>query len=270
MANINIAVALLRLKPVYKELEAFRSPAFFSLINDILYEKNSSQSERKLLLMIAETYARLSAVAETFDESLVAALPQLPADIDPARMIAQVRALSKLMAKGEDSLFSSFARLTGEASLIIAAAITLKPFINEKTASVKTAMTASDKLLLYKFFEGKKDELRLNEEELHQLMHMSAIFAVCGYRMEKVLNKKPLDILAFLLEDEEIRTATRCNEYQGITWYNKEMMQLLIVLSALSVEVFIVDKKKFDSEKYVAKLLEKEDLAEYRLDKLLS
>ncbi len=267
--NINIAVTLLRLKPLYKELESLRSDSFFSLIEDCLFAKQNAQSERKLLLTVAETYTHLNAVAETFDEALIAALPQMPRDVEPNEMVTQVRKLTRLMHSEEDSVFASFARLTPELSLIIAAAITLKPFINEKTDSVKTAMRAADKLLLHHFFDGRREDLHMSEEDMHQLMHMSAIFCVAGYRMKPYLNRKSATILAHLLEDEDIWKATKCNVYQGVTWYNKEMMQLLIVLSALSAQVLLPQTGKFDSRKYISTLLEKEAEAEYKLDNLL-
>ena len=268
--NINVAVTLLRLKPVYRELEAFRSENFFSLIDDILFAGgNSAQSERKLLLLVAETYSHLVGVSETFDENLVEALPQKPRDVDPATMVAQVRALSKLMAKDDNSVFASFARLTPELSLVIAASIVLKPFINEETDSVKTAMTAGDKLLLQYFFESRKEDLGLDDNDIHQLMHLAAFFSVAGFRMEEVLDRKPEEILARLLEDDAVWDAAKCNEYQGVTWYNKEMMQFIIVLSALSAQTLIPDRDDFDGEKYLAQLLEAEQEAEYKLDRLI-
>ena len=268
--NINIAVTLLRLRPVYEELETFRSDSFFSLLGDILYKNNNMQSERKFLLLIAQTYAHLSVAAENFDESVQASLPQLPSDVDPGEMVRQIRKLNKLVHKSDDSVFASFVRLTPELALIMAAAITLKPFINEKTASVKDAMKAADMLLLQHFFEARKDELKISDTEIHQLMHMAAIFSVIGYRMEKDLSKKSVRILEGILSDEDVRTAVKCNVYQGTTWYNKEMMQMLIVLSALSAEIFIEKKGRFKSERYIAQLLEKENKAEYKLDNLLS
>lgn len=267
--NINVAVMLLRLKPVYRELEPFRTSQFFSYIDDMLFLEDNAVSERKLLLMIAETYTRLNAVSETFDEALVEALPQLPRDVDPGQMVAQIRALNRAFHKNADGVFASFARLTPELGLVIAAAIVLKPFIDEEKASVKDAMKAADRLLLQHFFEGKKEELHLKDEDIHQLMHMAALFCVAGYRMKASVNRKPEKILASLLEDEDVRIATRCNEYQGITWYNKEMMQLLIVLSALSVEVMLPEKGRFNSERYIARLLEKEEASQYKLDRLL-
>lgn len=267
--NINVAVMLLRLKPVYKELESFRSDQFFSLVDDLLFVDDNALSERKLLLLIAETYTRLNAVAETFDEALVEALPQMPADIDPGRMVAQVRALNRAVHKSGTGVFASFARLTPELSLVIAAAIVLKPFIDEEHDSVKDAMRAADRLLLHHFFEARKDELHLGDEDMHQLMHMAAFFSVAGYRMGSLVNRKPEKILAALLEDEDVRIATKCNEYQGVTWYNKEMMQLMIVLSALSVEVMLPSKGRFNSDRYIARLLKKEEESQYRLDRLL-
>ena len=269
--NINVALTLLRLKPVYKEMEDLRSDNFFSLLEDLLYARGNAASERKLLLLIAQTFTRLNAVAETFDESVMAALPQAPRDIDPAEMVSQIRALNRLMHAEGENVYASFARLTPETSLVIAAAIALKPFINEKEATVRDAMKASDMLLLQHFFEDRKEALHYSDSDMHQLMHLAAFFCVAGYLMADKLSEKPIDILAYLLADEDIRKVANVNEYQGVTWYNKEMMQLIIVLAAISAEVFLADSHNgFDGQAFIADLLEREEKSGYKLEVLLS
>ncbi len=46
-------------------------------------------------------------------------------------------------------------------------------------------------------------------------------------------------------------------------------MQSLILLSALSILVMNPENKKFDADKYITYLLEKEAQAEYKLEELL-
>ena len=58
------------------------------------------------------------------------------------------------------------------------------------------------------------------------------------------------------------------NEYQGTKWYNKEKMQLLILITTLSLAVRF-DKKGFDEDIFLKELLEREIKAEYKLDNLL-
>ena len=269
--NINVALTLLRLKPVYKEMEDLRSDNFFSLLEDLLYARGNAASERKLLLLIAQTFTRLNAVAETFDESVMAALPQAPRDIDPAEMVSQIRALNRLMHAEGENVYASFARLTPETSLVIAAAIALKPFFTVKEATVRDAMKASDMLLLQHFFEDRKEALHYSDSDMHQLMHLAAFFCVAGYLMADKLSEKPIDILAYLLADEDIRKVANVNEYQGVTWYNKEMMQLIIVLAAISAEVFLADSHNgFDGQAFIADLLEREEKSGYKLEVLLS
>ena len=130
-------------------------------------------------------------------------------------------------------------------------------------------MTASDKLLLQYFFEDKKEELHLSDSDIHQIMHLAAFFSIAGFKMKPHLNKKPVKILAELLKDEDVKLLAKCNEYQDVVWYNKELMQLIIVLSALSAEVMLPSTGRFSSEKYISVLLEKESESEYKLDRLL-
>ena len=181
------------------------------------------------------------------------------------------RALNRLMHAEGENVYASFARLTPETSLVIAAAIALKPFINEKEATVRDAMKASDMLLLQHFFEDRKEALHYSDSDMHQLMHLAAFFCVAGYLMADKLSEKPIDILAYLLADEDIRKVANVNEYQGVTWYNKEMMQLIIVLAAISAEVFLADSHNgFDGQAFIADLLEREEKSGYKLEVLLS
>ena len=268
--NINIAVALFRLKPIYKLLESFRSPAFFKGISQIIFGTSTVQSERTLLLMIAETYTHLYGERETFDEALQAQLYQLPVEIEPDVMIKQLGNLAKAMkgTKGKKA-FEAFTKIAPELPMIIATAITLKPFINEEEAKAIDALSACDRLLTTYFFEEKKSSLKLNDQEFLQVVHFGSLFNILGHIMAKSKDKSNVGMLKAILDDKEIRTAVKCNEYQGVTWYNKELMQNLIVLSALSYVTLYGSKGKFVADEYIAELLQKESLAEYKLNKLL-
>lgn len=268
--NINIAIALLRLEPIYKIMDGFRSPAFFKSIETILLGESTMQNERSLLLSIAEIYTKLSAVSNTLDPACLETLPQAPAEINPALMISQIKTLSKLFRKdSKSSIFGKYAKLCPELSTIVAAAIVIKPFITEDCATEKEALIAVDKLLLTHFFENRMELLGFSEDDMHQIMHEAALFSVMGYTLRPYLNREPLEIFTFLMKNKVVREAVKCNVYQKITWYNKELVQSLILLSALSILVMNPENKKFDADAYITYLLKKEANAEYKLEELL-
>ncbi|MBR1918749.1 MAG: alpha-amylase [Spirochaetales bacterium] len=265
--NIAIAVALLRLEPVYRELEFFRSIAFFKGIGKLLTGKADGPAQRTLLLSIAEVYTRLYEMRDTFEETTVSALPQLPIDVDPKQVVSEIRRLGKVM---DSNLFQNLASIMDELELIIAAYILIKPFLKAGCTSPREALVAADKLLLTHFFENWRNEKGISEEELHRTLHFAALFSVLGHMMAEEKSRKPLELISSLLEDSEIRQEVKCNKYKGVTWYGQELMQLLIVLSALSFEVLCPDRRNFSAEEYIGTLLRKEALSDYKLDLFLS
>lgn len=268
--NINIAIALLRLEPVYKLMDGLRSPAFFKCLEALVHGKSSKQNERSLLLTVAETYTRLYEERNTFDEACKNTLPQEIAEIEPKSVIKEIRVLTSLFEETETAaLFRNYSRTTSELPLILAASLALRPFITEGLATEREALVACDKLLLNFFFEGRKDTLGLSDEEMHLVMHEAALLTVMGDRLKDSIDEKPVTLLKTLLEVKEVRDFAKCNEYNDVTWYNKELMQSLIVLSALSIKLRNPDSKAFNAEEYISLLLEKEAQSGYKLDLLL-
>ena len=268
--NINIAVALLRLKPLFRLLENFRGQFFFKSLSQIIFANSTVHNEKTLLLTIAETYTHLVGESETFDEALRAQLYQMPVEISPETMIRQIGNLSKAMkAPRGRKAFAAYARIAPELPVIIAVAITLKPFIDEETCNAKASLTACDRILMNYFFDERRNALKLNEQDFHQVIHFGALFSILGHIMFRAEDRTAVGMLREILKDSEIRACVKCNEYQGVTWYNKELMQTLIVLSALSYVTVNGVKGKFSADEYIDELLEKEALAEYKLDNLL-
>ena len=194
----------------------------------------------------------------------------MPVEISPETMIRQIGNLSKAMkAPRGRKAFAAYARIAPELPVIIAVAITLKPFIDEETCDAKAALTACDRILMNYFFDERRNALKLNEQDFHQVIHFGALFSILGHIMFRAEDRTAVGMLREILKDSEIRACVKCNEYQGVTWYNKELMQTLIVLSALSYVTVNGVKGKFSADEYIDELLEKEALAEYKLDNLL-
>ncbi|MCR5731726.1 MAG: alpha-amylase [Sphaerochaetaceae bacterium] len=264
--NIAIAVALLRLEPVYKALDYFRSPAFFDSLRKILSAKADVPEQRRFLLSVAEVYTKLNGISDDFDEATLSALPQKPIEVNPKALVNLTKRMAKMMSGKKEQLILSIMK---EFELIVAASMLIKPFIKEESKDPREALVAVDKLLLTHFFEGWRKEKGLNDNDLHRTLHFAALFSTVGYMMEEVKDKEPIEIMAHLLESKEIREEVKCNEYRGIIWYGQELMQELIIISALSFDTFCPDKT-FKSEEYIGDLLKREALALYKLDDFLA
>lgn len=270
VVNIAVAIALLRLQPVFKILDIFRHGAFFKEIENICHGQSTPQTERSLLLSIAECYTHLTGEYDYFEEATKAELPREPREIDPASMVSEIKYLGQLFSKKNPSdVFKHYALIAPELPLILTASITLKPFISENCSSPLEAVTATDKLLLDHFFENSKEKLGFDDKQIRIIMHAAALSQVIGNIVNSEKPMKAENVLAKLMEDKVIRNFVQANEYKGITWYNKEAMQMLILISALSISLFEKKTRKFNADSFIRTLLEKESKAEYQLAKLL-
>ena len=267
--DINKAISLLRLKPLYKLIDNFRSDSFIKEITAIVAGKAKSQNEKSLLLTIAECYTRLYASFDSLSEPIKAQLLREPREIQAKEMIKEIKQLSAIFSqKAEDKVFVNYAGLAEALPLLLAISIVIKPFI-EDDSTVLEAATLSDKLLLDSFYENWGKDLELSENELKRIVHSAAIFETVGKLVDLELSTDPIDILTDIFDNKVCKDYVNANEYQGTVWYNKESMQQTILISALSISIFNENKDKFNAAEFVATLLKAEAKAEYKLNKLI-
>jgi len=266
--NINIAVALLRLEPVFKILDSLRGDDVGAMVEKLIHGTLKGEEERSFVLSLAEVYERLC--LEKLDAAQRNALPSMPRKISAREIASVTKKLSALFKKrAKTDVYRNYAMLAPEASVIIQTFYALMPFIG-KDSSALDALVASDKLLLTNFFERYCEKLSISEDDLRQTVHYGALLSIVGRIILEKKDDTPLGMMTHLLKDNAVRDALRCNEYQGVTWYNKELLQGLIVVSSISAEIFKGAKDTFSGEAYVKALLEKETQSGYQLGRFLS
>ena len=265
--DINKAIAMMRLKPVYNVLESLRDEKFLSLVKDITSGVSEKEGERELLLSLAEVYSTLFEAYPDMDEAVKGQMGAVPSDVEAQPVIKLVKALSKAFgAKGAKAL-RSWNSLDETIHILITSAFILIPFAKEKTP--KALMEVADRLMLDEFFSSYTGELGLDDNQKRALSHEAALLvsALVHYREEDI-GDTPVALLSCLLNDNGVMNLVQCNEYQGTVWYNKESMQRAIMVCTLAYSV-TQERTAKDSDLFARTLLEKEISSGYKLSGLV-
>ncbi len=262
--NISKTLALLRLEPLYRAIEALRSEEALELVKKLAEGTLTKEEERDILLMIAECYASLPEIYETLDESAKGQIGVVPAEIEPKPMVKRIRAIVTLFKGRKDRVFPSWASADRSVPGLLLAAIMLYPF----TYGMKPrgAMEEADRLLADVFFSDCFTKLGIPEREWRIISHAAALLTTASEFYQKGLDT--LELFSAVVNDEGVMNLTQCNEYQGEVWYNKEEMQRAILIAALSFSL-APKASDFDAEEFVKTMLEKELNSEYKLRLLL-
>ena len=265
--DINKAIAMMRLKPVYNVLESLRDEKFLSLVKDITSGVSEKEGERELLLSLAEVYSTLFEAYPDMDEAVKGQMGAVPSDVEAQPVIKLVKALSKAFgAKGAKAL-RSWNSLDETIHILLTSAFILVPFAKEKTP--KALMEVADRLMLDEFFSSYTRELGLDDNQKRALSHEAALLvsALVHYREEDI-GDTPVALLSCLLNDNGVMNLVQCNEYQGTVWYNKESMQRAIMVCTLAYSV-TQERTAKDSDLFARTLLEKEISSGYKLSGLV-
>ena len=265
--DINKAIAMMRLKPVYNVLESLRDEKFLSLVKDITSGVSEKEGERELLLSLAEVYSTLFEAYPDMDEAVKGQMGAVPSDVEAQPVIKLVKALSKAFgAKGAKAL-RSWNSLDETIHILLTSAFILVPFAKEKTP--KALMEVADRLMLDEFFSSYTRELGLDDNQKRALSHEAALLvsALVHYKEEDI-GDTPVALLSCLLNDNGVMNLVQCNEYQGTVWYNKESMQRAIMVCTLAYSV-TQERTAKDSDLFARTLLEKEISSGYKLSGLV-
>ncbi len=264
IANFEEEIMALRLRPVTEAMENLRSESFFSLLSSIFDRTSSSKAERTLLLSLGEAYAHLTTAYELLHPQTKKILNHPPRDPDVKAIMETVKRLNTLFADHSTRLFSQSRLLLDELEVIVSSAFFLNPFVGED-AGIEEVVALAERLQLCRFYAEKLNKAGFVGDDQRKACQSGAI-VVCAHRAYRK-GEKPQETLARLLEEERVRTYGLVNEYQGVIWFDKERMQELIFLSALSIAM---SEPEFDPTSYVKTLFDAQLNASYRLKRLLA
>ncbi|MGN1164684.1 MAG: alpha-amylase, partial [Candidatus Ornithospirochaeta sp.] len=265
--DINKAIAMMRLKPVYDVMEIIRSEDFVSSITDMTKGQSTKEKERELLLDLAEMYSTLYEVYPTLDESVKGQMGAVPEDVEAQPVIKLFSALSKAFGAKGPKAIADWENLDESIPILISSALLLIPFAKEKTP--KAMMEVADRLMLDEFFSSYTSKLGFDDNMKRALSHEAALLvaAIVQYGDED-LEKTPVAMLSCLVNDNGFMNLVQCNEYQGTVWYNKESMQRAILVCTLAYFV-TGDGDAKETDVFARTLLEKEINSGYKLSGLM-
>jgi len=262
IANFDEEIMALRLRPITEAMENLRSEPFFNVLNAIFTRSSDSKEERTLLLSLGEAYAHLTEAYDLLHPQTQKILAHTPKDPEVKRIMATVKRLNELFKT--TNLFSQSRVLLDELPTIVSAAFFLKPFVNTPLC-MGDAIVLADHLQLNRFYANHLAQAGFEGDQRRKACQGGAI-ALCAHNVYEA-DQTPQQTLGRLLEEQTIRTYAKVNEYQGVTWFDKEGMQELIFLSALSIGMY---HEEFDPVFYVKTLFDAQLHASYRLKSLLA
>ncbi len=258
--DIDLAISAMRLHPIYKALDNLRSPSLLKRLEEITKGLSTSSLNKKMILQIAQLYSTLPVSYEKISDLTKTYLSNKPRVIEPANLLKAFENFSQLFEK--NLILTNCGYSMDELPLIIASSLFVYPFINAKS-TIEEVNKLSKKLLISFFYKDVIKKLELNKNEQQRVVDGISVF-LSSY---KLIEKDPIINFKALFEKNFIKKYTLCNEYKNITWYKKEAVQELIVLSAISIALFSTEK--FDIDNYISTLLKAEGLAEYKLQNFL-
>ena len=254
--DIDKALAMMRLKPVYDVLDKARDEKFIGLIEDIINNESTKEKERELLLELAEIYSTLYEIYPGLEESVKGQIGAVPSDVEAQPVIKLIKAFSKAFGAKGPKTFQSWASLDESIKILISQVLLLIPFAEDSTP--KSLMETADRLMLDEFFSNYTSLLGMDENQRR------ALSATILYK-EETIEKTPTLMLSCLLNDSGVMNLVQCHEYQGTVWYNKESMQRAIVICTLSYFVSSQERTAKETDSFARTLLEKEIKSGYKL-----
>ncbi len=266
--DINKAIALLKLMPVHKILEPLRKRDFMKLLEDIAEGRATRETERSLLLTLAEVYTTLYETYPSLEESAKSVIGRRPYDVKPSPMVDIIHRVARLFSIKGSHAMRSWSSADSSVHLLFAIALTLLPFSHD--LDMRGTMETADKLMLNDFFlEPFRAAGYFKDDEYMALSHEGALLLSASWSLaDNDQNGTADGILKAIMNDSGVMNLTKCNEYNGDIWFNKERMQKTMMISSLAKSIaFRETSAELDIS--ASALLENEMKSGYKLNTLL-
>lgn len=260
-ATLERDLAIIRLQPLFRALDNFRSKGMLETISKIVTgETVASKEVRSFALLAGEAYARLSILLETGE------FPFKGYEVQPKELLDLLQNLIGVFQQ-EGSLLAQGGKIIEELPVVIEAALLLKPFISPEATLEELALLI-ERLHLEAFFEELLTPLA-PPAQWEGVVNKALFILVPPLKFcEEKLN--PKRSLEQLFQEPLFRAAVGYNEHEGVKWYHKESLQesfYYLVLGACLKEGIDVQE---GGEKMARLWLSKEFHANYRVEPLLA
>lgn len=272
-SNFERDLAGIRLGPVHKALDNFRSQAMLGTVRDIVSSETiRSKDIRKFVLLAGEAYARLAALYETLPNTTRSAIAPLVQEVQPRDMLQEIQNLiSCFDPQRPTTVFAIGGKVMQELPILIQTALLLKVYLSPES-SLQEAAEIVDSLMLDRFFSDQLPFLAVEEQQLGEMLRKAAYLAIGTKEVLHELafaNPVPRNCLVRLLEDAEFKRSIGWNEYQRTQWYRKESFQETVLLIALGICLHGGETMVQPMEKLLSAWLRGDMQSEYKVQSLL-
>ncbi|MHC1691657.1 MAG: alpha-amylase family glycosyl hydrolase [Sphaerochaetaceae bacterium] len=280
-ASFQEELRAIRLVPVFKAMENFRSPEMLHMVELMVSGNSTPATARKYILLAGEAYARLTTAFEAMDLTTRNSVPQPVHDVEPLGLVREIQRFTdcfsrstvspKSQASQEKLFFLAGGTVMTGLPYLMDAFLALKPFL-ENAASLDEASVLVDSLLLTRFFASALQPLGIDRLELQHILKGVALLAVPPqFLLDLPVRNamEPADMLRQLFSMASFREYTGCNEYKGIVWYKKESFQEAVFLMCLGSYLKLSDDYLEPLFRLGAAWLESDSVADCKLNGLL-
>jgi glycosidase len=257
--DLDTEIKSLRLQPIFNRVGCFSTPDFLENIDLILKGKCSDKEIRKAILQISQCYATVEFALNDITDYTKSQVGDIR-KIDPNNLLKEFTRFSNIFKTSE--MLQNTALVMDELNIITSGILFLLPFIDDDT-TLKELNEKEDTLLIPYFYAIQLEKKGLVDGLAKHTMEGASIILAS----HQIVEDSNISSFAKLFDIQEVRDYVLCNNYKGATYYKKESMQELIILTAISLKLF--GKEDFDIDKYISSLLEKETISEYQLENFL-
>ncbi|MBK5201763.1 MAG: hypothetical protein JJE21_09590, partial [Spirochaetaceae bacterium] len=258
--DFDTKIKSLRLQPIFKRFGTLSTNEFILNLSNILKGKSNTKDIRKAILEVSQVYASLTEAIKEVTDYTKDEIGEVRT-IKPKELLDNFNNFAKLF--NESELLSNTALVMDEFDIITSSVLFSIPFVKtDSTMSEVNKIQA--KLLLPYFYNIQLGNRGFKDANAVHVIQCGAVILSA----HNILVDSNIKNFTKLFDDQAINDFILCNIYKDVTYYKKEALQELIILSALSLKLFV--ETDFDIDNYISTLLEIETNSGYHLKTFLA
>lgn len=253
--DIELAIKAIRLKPIHNNFKLLAADDFLENLYKILNKKGDIKDIRKVILEVSQMYINLDESLNLISNYTKKEIGEIR-EVKPKYLLENFNTFSQLLNKYE--LLSNAALIIEECDIIASSVLFSIPFITTEF-SFSEIIKRQETLLLPYFYSKQLEKKGLFDANAIHSIQCGAVILSSHNMVEDC----EIESFSKLLEDKAIQDFILCNTYKDITYYKKESLQELIILSAISLKLF--KDIDLDIDDYISRLMKAETKSEYQI-----
>lgn len=261
----------IRLRPLFKALENFKSPQMIELATLLVKSTATATEVRKFILLAGEAYARLFAAYEAMSQQTRDAIGLSLREVQAHDIVSILQNISYCLTEEKGNrMFSIGAAVLMELPYLLNLSLLLMPFL-QPGCTIDEAIAIADNLLLNEFFPEAATLFGVPAKEASSIMRSAVFLASVPPCVTEALNNQGIDgkkVLEELFASEAFKNQVGYNVYQEVAWYHKEAFQESIFLIALGACMQRGEPACKSMTRMLTDWLRRDSIAAYRVENL--